>query len=127
MRSGALGKLYEDGEILVRQGDIGDAMFVIQKGEADVLIERHGIETHLRIVGEGEIIGEMAVFQREVRSATVKARGEMRALTIDKRNFMRQIAEDPSIAFRIVQMMSRRIRELSDQVAALRSADEERR
>jgi CRP-like cAMP-binding protein len=51
----------------------------------------------------------------------VRALGELRALTIDKRNFMRQIAEDPSVAFRIVQSMSNRIRELSDQIAELKS------
>lgn len=121
MTSGALGKVYADGEVLIRQGEVGDAMFVIQQGEAEILVERDGVETRLRVAGEGEIIGEMAVFEREVRSATVRALGEMRALTLDKRNFMRQIAEDPSIAFRIVESMSRRIRELSDRIAELES------
>ena len=119
MTAGALGKVYADREVLIRQGDVGDAMFVIQQGEAEILVEKGGVETRLRIAGEGEIIGEMAVFQREVRSATVRALGEMRALTLDKRNFLRQIAEDPSIAFRIVETMSARIRELSDRIASL--------
>jgi CRP-like cAMP-binding protein len=123
MTTGALGKVYEDGEILVRQGDTGDAMFVIQQGQAEILVERDGAETRIRIAGEGEIIGEMAVFERETRSATVRALGEMRALTIDKRNFMRQITEDPSVAFRIVQSMSSRIRELSNQIAELKGKD----
>ena len=119
MTAGALGKVYADGEILIRQGEVGDAMFVIQSGEAEILIEKEGVETRLRVAGEGEIIGEMAVFEREVRSATVRAMGEMRALTLDKRNFLRQIAEDPSIAFRIVESMSGRIRELSDRIGLL--------
>ena len=123
MTTGALGKLLKDGEILVRQGDVGDAMFVIQEGRAEILVERDGTETRVRIAEEGEIIGEMAVFERETRSATVRALGEMRALTIDKRNFMRQIAEDPSVAFRIVQSMSSRIRELSNQIAELKGTD----
>jgi len=119
MTAGALGKVYADGEILIRQGEVGDAMFVIQSGEAEILIEQDGVETRLRVAGEGEILGEMAVFEREVRSATVRAMGEMRALTLDKRNFLRQIAEDPSIAFRIVESMSGRIRELSDRIGLL--------
>ncbi len=122
MTTGALGRVLEDGEILVRQGDVGEAMFVIQEGQAEILVERGGTETRVRVAGEGEIIGEMAVFEREKRSATVRALGEMRALTIDKRNFMRQIAEDPSVAFRIVQSMSSRIRELSNQIAELKGA-----
>jgi len=119
MTAGALGKVYADGEVLIRQGEVGDAMFVIQSGEAEILVENDGVETRLRVAGEGEILGEMAVFERQVRSATVRAIGEMRALTLDKRNFLRQIAEDPSIAFRIVESMSGRIRELSDRIALL--------
>jgi len=122
MTTGTLGKVYSDGEILVRQGDVGDAMFVIQEGQAEILVERDGVEARVRIAGMGEIIGEMAVFERETRSATVRAMGELRVLTIDKRNFMRQIAEDPSVAFRVVQSMSSRIRELSNQIAELRGA-----
>ena len=120
MTTGTLGKTYKDGAILVRQGDVGDAMFVIQEGKAEILVERDGAQARVRIAEAGEIIGEMAVFERETRSATVRALGEMRVLTIDKRNFMRQIAEDPSVAFRVVQAMSSRIRELSNQIAELK-------
>lgn len=121
MRKSGLGRVYADGEVVVRQGEVGDAMFVIQKGRAEILVEKDGTEFCVRVAGEGEIIGEMAVFQNETRSATVRALGELRALTIDKRNFLRQIAEDPSIAFRVIQMMSQRIRELSDRVARMKS------
>jgi CRP/FNR family transcriptional regulator len=120
MSKGVLGKLYRDGEVLVRQGEVGDQMFVIQEGEAEILIVEDGEETRIRVAGEGEVIGEMAVFEHEVRSATVRALGDVRALTLDKRNFLRQIAEDPSIAFHIMQTMSHRIRELSNQLAELK-------
>jgi CRP/FNR family transcriptional regulator len=72
------------------------------------------------VAGKGEILGEMAVFERVTRSATVSALGEVRVLTVDKKNFLRRIQEDPSLAFRLVQMMSRRVRELSDEVARLK-------
>jgi CRP-like cAMP-binding protein len=60
----------------------------------------------------------MAIFEREVRSATVRAMGHVRALTLDKRTLLRRIQEDPSLAFHIIQTMARRIRELSDRLAA---------
>ena len=63
----------------------------------------------------------MAVFDRDVRSATVRAVGEARILTIDKKNFMRRVHEDPSLAFRIVETMSQRIRELVAEVTRLKS------
>ncbi|MHC4504933.1 MAG: Crp/Fnr family transcriptional regulator [Planctomycetota bacterium] len=121
MAEGGLGTTYNDGEIIVRQGDVGDRMFVLQKGRAQILVEKDGRETPIRVADEGELIGEMAIFERDVRSATVRALGEVRVLTVDKKNFLKRIHEDPSLAFRVVQTMSRRIRELSDELARLKA------
>ncbi len=120
MDKGGLGITYNDGEIIVRQGDAGDRMFVIQKGRAQILVEKDGQETPIRVADEGELIGEMAIFDRDARSATVRALGEVRVLTVDKTNFLKRIHEDPSLAFRVVRTMSRRIRELSDELARLK-------
>jgi CRP-like cAMP-binding protein len=118
---GALGRVYEDGEIVVRQGDVGDCLFVIQEGRVEVVVERGGKETILRELGAGDMVGEMAIFDRIVRSATVRAKGQARLLTVDKKNFLRRVNEDPSIAFRIVEIMSRRVRDMSQEVVELRS------
>jgi len=121
MDKGALGKVYQDGEIIIRQGEVGDSMYVIQDGKVEILIEKDGNEVQLAIREDGDFIGEMAIFERDVRSATVRALGPVRILTIDKRNFLRRISQDPSLAFRIVETMSRRIRELSEENAQLKS------
>ena len=121
MEQGELGKVYQGGEVIVRQGDIGDCMYVIQEGQVEVFTEQDGKEVHLAVHGPGAFFGEMAVFDRDVRSATVRALGEARILTIDKKNFMRRVHEDPSLAFRIVETMSLRIRELVAEVTRLKS------
>lgn len=121
MGKGDLGKTYRDGDVITRQGDVGECMYVIQEGQVQVVVERDGVEMPLRVAQEGEFMGEMAIFDREQRSATLRALGEARVLTIDKKNFLKRIHKDPSLAFRIVQTMSKRVRELSDQVARLRS------
>ena len=120
MNTGALGKIYQDGEIIIRQGDIGDCMYVIQEGQVEVLIEQGDREVLLGIRGEGEMLGEMAIFEKESRSATVRALGIVRLLCVDEKNFMRRVHEDPSLAYRMVKMMSHRIRELSNEVARLK-------
>jgi CRP-like cAMP-binding protein len=68
---------------------------------------------------EGDFFGEMAIFEREVRSATVRALGKIRVLTVDEKTFLRRIHKDPSLAVRIVQTMSARIRMLVDEVRQL--------
>lgn len=120
MESSVLGKIYKDTEIIVKQGEPGDCMFVIQEGLVEVISETDQGEVHLALRGIGEFFGEMAIFERELRSATVRAVGEARVLTIDKKNFLRRIHEDPSLAFRLVQTMSARIRELSREVSLLK-------
>jgi CRP/FNR family transcriptional regulator, cyclic AMP receptor protein len=122
VNTGSLGRVYEDGDILVRQGDVGEVMYVIQEGQVEIVHERDGRETILAVVAEGGLVGEMAIFLHEPRSATVRAKGQVRALTVDKKNFLRRVNEDPSIAFRIVEMLSRRVRELSSEVAQLRQS-----
>jgi CRP-like cAMP-binding protein len=121
MGKGDLGKTYGDGEVITRQGDVGECMYVIQDGQVQVLVEKGGVETPLRIAKEGEFMGEMAIFDHEERSATLHALSEERLLTNDKKNYLKRIHKDPSLAFRLVQTMSKRVRDLSDEIARLKS------
>jgi len=120
MVAGVLGKTYKDTEVIIKQGEPGDYMYVIQEGLVEIVKETDLGEVQLALRSEGEFFGEMAIFEREVRSATVRALGEARVLTIDKENFLRRIYEDPSLAFHLVQIMSSRIRDLSTEVSLLR-------
>ena len=121
MKSGALGKHYNGGEIIVRQGDVGDCMYVIQEGEVEVVQIQNGDIVRLAVLGRGDFFGEMAIFEKEVRSATVRALGDVRLITVDKSTFLRRIQEDPSMAFRMVQTLSGRIQQLNEQLTTLKS------
>jgi CRP/FNR family transcriptional regulator len=114
MSEGQLGRVYQDGEVIIQQGELGNNMFVIQEGQVEVFQEREGRSVQLAVLKEGDFFGEMALFDKEVRSATVLASGEVRVLTIDKKTFLRRIHEDPSLAFRIVETLSTRLRELNE-------------
>jgi flavin-dependent dehydrogenase len=111
-----LGRAYVDGETIFRQGEMGKCMYVIQAGAVEIILESEGKETRLAELGEGEFFGEMALIEQSVRSATVRALGEVRVLTVDKKMFLRKIHEDPSLAFRVLEKMSGRIRELNEEL-----------
>jgi CRP/FNR family cyclic AMP-dependent transcriptional regulator len=110
VKTGKLGRVYRDGDVIVRQGETGDGMYEILEGKVEVCQEREGKDVRLSVLERGDFFGEMAIFEKERRSATVRAMGEVRALTIDKRTLLRRISEDPTLAFRIVERMSHRIR-----------------
>ena len=117
MQTGALGKVYQDGEVIIRQGEAGDDMYVIQEGRVEVLVDQGNKQIQLGIRGAGHVLGEMAIFEHQPRSATVRALGQARVLTLDKKSFLRRIHEDPSLAYHIMQTMSHRVRELSAELA----------
>lgn len=120
MADGALGKEYDDGEIICRQGERGECMYVVQSGHARVLREEQTRETPIGELTAGDIFGEMAIFDKQPRSATVRAQGAARVLTLDRRAFLRRVHEDPSLAFEILKKMSQRIRTLDDEILRLR-------
>jgi len=76
-------------------------------------------EFSLAVLGEGEFFGEMALFDQEVRSAAVRALGDVWVLTLEKRSFLRHVRRDPSLAFRILERMAHRIRSLDSRVVAM--------
>jgi len=117
MDTGGLGKLYSDGEVIITQGDSGNCMYVIQSGEVEVIRDNNGKEVRLAIRKEGDFFGEMALFSKELRSATIRALGDTKILTVDRKNLLKSIQKDPSLAFRIIETLSKRIRDLSEEIA----------
>jgi CRP/FNR family cyclic AMP-dependent transcriptional regulator len=118
MVKGALGKIYMDGDEIISEGKTGDSMFVVQGGRVEVLQHsQKGGQQHLAFLEAGDFFGEMAVFEREVRSATVRAAGEARVLKIDKRALLTRIREDPLLAVNLLKTMSHRIRDLNVEIS----------
>ena len=121
MSNAAFGRFYEDGEIIARQGETADELYVVQDGTVDIVAEHGGIGVVLRSAGRNDILGETAIFRGGVRSATMRSKGRSRVLTLDRRNFMRRMTEDPSIALSMIENMGRHVGELSREVVMLKA------
>lgn len=118
-----LGRIYKSDESIIREGEEGDCMYVIQSGTVEIITTKDGKEVQLAELTEGDFFGEMALFEKGVRSSTVRAKGDVRALTVDKTTLLSRIQEDPSMAFHIVQKMSHRLRELNSQLSNIGASD----
>ena len=112
-----LGHLYKDGEVIIKQGTVGDCLYVIQQGKVDIIRGKGKNEIKLAELGEKEFFGEMALFEKDVRSATVKANGDTKVLTLDKKGLYKTIQNDPSLAFRLLEKLSNRLRQLDKKVS----------
>ena len=111
LKKTTLGRLYKNGEIIIKQGEEGDCVYVVQKGKVEIIDESENKEIKIAELSQAEFFGEMGLFEKDVRSCTVRALGDAKVMTIDKRNFYTTIQKDPSIAYRLLEKMSQRLRE----------------
>jgi CRP/FNR family transcriptional regulator len=105
-----LGKFFSDGEVIFREGDHVESMYVILSGKVKITKNGPNGNIHLTTMQEGEIFGEISFFDGLPRSATAISIGETHLLTVDKKMFFANITRDPTIAFKVLEAMSTRIR-----------------
>lgn len=109
---------FDDGKRLFRQGDVGDAAYLIIEGEAEVVAETPAGPIVLATLGANEIIGEMAILGNTPRSATMRAKGRLVTLRISKEPFMRMVREFPSMAVAMMQELAERLAANNHQLSA---------
>ncbi len=101
---------YEIGELIVKQGDQGDAAFVVLDGEAEVILEgEDGTETTLYVMSRGQVMGELAMLCDTPRSATVRARSSMTALRLNRDVFVELARQDPYFSFEMTRDLGMRL------------------
>jgi len=118
-----LGRVFEDGEAIVRQGEDGECMYVIQEGRVQVFRETGDREIPMAELGEGRFFGEMALFEKNTRSSTVRALGRATVLTVDQKTLLKQITANPSLALHLIKDMAGRIRHLNRKHGRVLQAD----
>jgi CRP-like cAMP-binding protein len=115
MQSAVLGRWFKDGQVIYRQGELGDCLYVLGKGRVELMRRDGSVELCLRVLNEGDMWGEGGLLHRDhQRTTTARAIGDVCVMTIDKRMFLDRVHEDPSFVLKIMRQMSRRIGELED-------------
>jgi CRP/FNR family transcriptional regulator, cyclic AMP receptor protein len=114
----AVPRSYPSGTIILREGDSGDTCYVLQRGQARVTRQHaDGRTITLTNVGTGEIFGELAMFGGEVRSATVEAVDDVRAIAILAGDLKRLLNDHPEIAVKLLSALGAKLREANARIA----------
>lgn len=118
-------KSYSRKSIVFHEGDHGDTLYIIKGGRVKIAkVAIDGREKTLTILQPGDFFGEMAIFDNMPRSATAEAiDSDVRLFGLNKKDFERLIHEFPSIALRIMKDLTRRIRQINQQVEDLAFKD----
>ena len=111
---------YKPGALIIREGELGDSIFVIGSGSAEALLSVNGEpEILLSVIQRGETFGEMGFFERRPRSATVRAREACVVLEV-KGEALRSLADThPEIGLRLLLRVSERLRRMNEQMLTL--------
>lgn len=100
---------FEDGEILAREGDHADTVFIIEEGDVDVMAHVGDLDIAVAKLGRHALIGEMAIFRNTTRSATLRARGKVGVLSLAGDMFLRTVTENPDAAMVVMRILSEKI------------------
>lgn len=109
------------GQDLCKQGDVGDAAYVIMSGEADILVNQDSNEIVVAQVGENAVIGEIAVLCEVPRTATVRATSKLDTLKIDKETFLRLIREFPDMGIEVMRELADRLTKTTSELSVARN------
>lgn len=96
------------GEKIIQQGEPGDSMFILIKGEADVFASREGANAHLATLSGGDCFGEMSLLTGEPRSATVSSRTDVETLEVGKPLMAEILVKHPELLQRLSELLAQR-------------------
>jgi len=116
-------RLYEEGSIIVKQGDTSMALYVVLTGRATIDRESEAGKT-VRVdeVTHGGFFGEMGLIEDLPRAATVTAEEATECALLAKWDFQNELREDPDIALALLPVLTARIRSLDARLAAAETA-----
>jgi len=110
--------VFDDDEIVFREGAQGDTLFLVVEGSVAVIKNRNvGEAIELDSIGSGDYFGEMALFGDERRSATIQVKTASRFLTLQKQELQEIVREFPQIALHVCRVLSMRIRHLHGKIS----------
>ncbi len=108
------GKKIQKGELIFKEGDNADVLYMIHKGKVEIKKKSGNIQKTLQVLGEGEFVGEMAVIDSLPRSADAVALDDCQLIEMDKVSFDTSIKENHQFAIGVIQFLTKRLRDIND-------------
>jgi len=103
------GREFPPGDVLFREGDSGEVMFVIQSGAVRISKSISGEDKVLAVLGPGEFLGEMAILNGKPRTATATVVESARCLVIEAKTLESMVARNAEIALRLIKKLAKRL------------------
>jgi CRP/FNR family transcriptional regulator, cyclic AMP receptor protein len=120
----AMEKSIGKGQVIFSEGEDGDTMYAIVSGRVKVFIgDEDGREIILKILGAGDFFGEMALIDRQPRSASVATLDNCLFRTLSNQEFETCLTRAPRIATVVMQALAKRLRDADRKISTLALMD----
>ena len=107
---------YMEGEVLFRQGDAGDAAYIVLEGAADILVDTPQGQVRVAQLGKNDIVGEIAILCDVPRTATVAAATRLLTLRVSKDGFFNLVTQFPQVGVEIMHELASRLHHTTQQL-----------
>ena len=104
--AGAPVRTYKAGDVIFRQGDKAEELFVIQSGSVEIRLGSRLLDT----LPERSIFGEMALIDGAPRSATAIAATDVKLVPVGEKQFLLMVGRTPYFALNVMRALARRLR-----------------
>jgi CRP-like cAMP-binding protein len=121
------GRDFSAGEVLFREGERGEEMYVIQSGLVRIVKRVGGEYRSLATLGRGEFVGEMAILNGRPRTATALVLEDAKCLVIDAATLEQMLSDNTEIALRLVKKLARRLDSADEMIQMLLNPDPQAR
>ncbi|MEP6610122.1 MAG: cyclic nucleotide-binding domain-containing protein [Burkholderiaceae bacterium] len=111
---------FEAGQVMFKEGEVGDAAYVLIAGQVDVSVAGPSGPIVVRTLGPNELVGEIAIFDDIPRTATVTATASVEALRIAKEQFISVIRGNPDAALELIRILASRLANTTAQLTRSR-------
>ena len=101
---------FPAGSVIIEEGQEGSLMYVVMEGEAVISLKNKELAT----AGPGEVVGEMALINSKIRSATVTARSHCTLAQIDQNSFAALLRHVPDFSVHIMNVLASRLESAYD-------------
>lgn len=112
---------YRAGQALVRQGQPGDAAYVLVEGKAEVSVETESGDYVIATLGPGDVMGEISILCDSPRTATVTASTDVSALRVRKDSFLQLLRQFPEIAAEVMRSLAERLTHTNEELVRARN------
>ena len=103
---------FPAGTVIMTEGEAGNKMYVVMEGEAEITLKNKVLAT----AKPGEIVGEMALINSELRSATVTAKTDCLLILIDQASFDSLLRHVPDFTLHVMNVLANRLEKAFDMI-----------